>query len=283
MALPSKLGPIDRHIGGLLGSITSYGVNADAVVQQSFFGAAAPGGAASLALAATEGADTAAMTVGLAITTTMAITEGADTASAAVGLAITTSLAATEGADTSAATVNLAVSVALAATEGADTLAASVDVVAGSSDLALDATEGADVLAAVMDREVDPVAPPVAPTPYPDRYQGPTKPLGVIGRLAIERQLAEDNQEIVIAITGLRSETITLAGEGANGAIVGYPVVRHLKSGAVVSDSVLQNGVFVIRVDDLKPNWDSIAFIKSGSSDRLVLSIEGQFDYVDAR
>ena len=116
-----------------------------------------------------------------------------------------------------------------------------------------------------------------------DTFLGPPKPLGVIGRLVIERQLAEDGQDVVIALSGLRSETITLAGESATGAIVGYPVVRHLKSGAIAPDSVLQNGVFVIRVDDLKPNWDSISFIKSGSSDRLVLSIEGQFDYVDAR
>ena len=116
-----------------------------------------------------------------------------------------------------------------------------------------------------------------------DTFLGPPKPLGVIGRLVIERQLAEDGQEVIIAISGLRSETITLASEATNGAIVGYPVVRHLKSGVVVPESVLQNGVFVIRVDDLKPNWDSIAFIKSGSSDRLALSIEGQFDYVDAR
>jgi len=114
-----------------------------------------------------------------------------------------------------------------------------------------------------------------------DTFLGPPKPLGVIGRLVIERQLAEDGQEVVIALSGLRSETITLAGESAAGAIVGYPVVRHLKSGDVVSDSVLQNGVFVIRVDDLKGDWDNIAFIKSGSDDRVQLQIESLFEYVE--
>ena len=114
-----------------------------------------------------------------------------------------------------------------------------------------------------------------------DTFLGPPKPLGVIGRLVIERQLAEDGQEVVIALSGLRSETITLAGESAAGAIVGYPVVRHLKSGDVVSDSVLQNGVFVIRVDDLKPIWDNLVFIKSGNDDRVLVQIESLFEYVE--
>ena len=114
-----------------------------------------------------------------------------------------------------------------------------------------------------------------------DTFLGPPKPLGVIGRLVIERQLAEDGQEVVIALSGLRSETITLAGESAAGAIVGYPVVRHLKSGAIVPDSVLQNGVFVIRVDDLKPVWDNLVFIKSGNDDRVLVQIESLFDYVE--
>ena len=61
-----------------------------------------------------------------------------------------------------------------------------------------------------------------------DTFLGPPKPLGVIGRLVIERQLAEDGQEVVIALSGLRSETITLAGESAAGKIIGYPVVRQL-------------------------------------------------------
>lgn len=114
-----------------------------------------------------------------------------------------------------------------------------------------------------------------------DTFLGPPKPLGVIGRLVIERQLAEDGQDVVIALSGLRSETITLAGESASGKVIGYPVVRHLKSGAVVTDSVLQNGVFVIRVDDLKGDWESIAFIKSGNDDRVLVQIESLFDYVE--
>jgi len=114
-----------------------------------------------------------------------------------------------------------------------------------------------------------------------DTFLGPPKPLGVIGRLVIERQLAEDGQEVVIAVSGLRSETVTLAGESVSGNIIGYPVVRHLKSGAVVTDSILQNGVFVIRVDDLKGDWDNIAFIKSGSDDRVAVTIESLFEYVE--
>jgi len=278
MALPSKLGPNGSDIGGLVGSITSYGFNADAVVQTSFFEAAAAPTTSDLSLAATEGADTASATVGLAITAALAATEGADSASGTAGLVVSLSLSASEAADTASSAVDLVVSLACAASEGADTLDASLDVVAGASDLALDATEGADVLAALMDRPADPL---VGPAAYPDRFAGPVKPLGVLGRLAIERQLAEDGQEVIVAITGLRSETVTIAGESTSGSIIGYPVVRHLKSGAIVTDSVLQNGVFVIRVDDLKPVWDNLVFIKSGSDDRVQLQIESLFEYVE--
>jgi len=114
-----------------------------------------------------------------------------------------------------------------------------------------------------------------------DTFLGPPKPLGVIGRLVIERQLAEDGQDVVIALSGLRSETVTIAGESTSGSIIGYPVVRHLKSGAIVTDSVLQNGVFVIRVDDLKPIWDNLVFIKSGNDDRVLVQIESLFEYVE--
>lgn len=321
MALPSKLGPITNHIGGLVGSITSYGHNADAVVQQSFFEAAAPVSGPSLALsvtegadtaagtvalaislsmAATEGADTAAGTVGLQMSLSLAATEGADTASSAVGLAITLSLAATEGADTCSATaelalslnmsaaegadtasgtLSLALSLALGATEGADTLDGAVTITAAAVDLSMAVTEGADGFLAAIAIYIPPAI--TGPAPFADRFAGPVKPLGVIGRLAIERQLAEDGQEIVIAITGLKSETITLGGEASNGSIVGYPVVRQLKSGSVVPESIVQNGVFVIRVDDLKPDWENIAFIKSGNDDRVSIEIESLFDYIE--
>ena len=278
MALPSKLGPIDQHIGGLLGSLASYGVNADAVVQASFFESAAPASSSDLSLAVTEGADTASSSLGLAIGLSMAVTEGADSASGTAGLVVSLSLSASEAADTASSAVDLVVSLACAASEGADTLDASLDVVAGASDLALDATEGADIFTALMDRPADPL---VGPAAYPDRFAGPVKPLGVLGRLAIERQLAEDGQEVIVAITGLRSETVTIAGESTSGSIIGYPVVRHLKSGAIVTDSVLQNGVFVIRVDDLKPVWDNLVFIKSGNDDRVQLQIESLFEYVE--
>jgi hypothetical protein len=122
-----------------------------------------------LALAATEGADTAAVTVN--VTAAMAVTDGAD--SAAANVTVTAALAVTDGADSAA--VNINVTAALAITEGADTAAASINATAGLAategadtadfsleaalaEFALAATEGADT--ASFDLSADAVAPP---------------------------------------------------------------------------------------------------------------------------
>ncbi len=183
MALPSKLGPNGSDIGGLVGSITSYGVNADAVVQEGFFGAA-PASSVSMALSAiegadlcsaamdlvavpvnmslsaTEGADIASATMSLAVAMSLAAIEGADTASGAVALVQSMALTATEGADLASAGVSLVQSMSLAAVEGADLCVASMDVVTASIDMTLDATEGADTCSAAMDIVVPEVVTP---------------------------------------------------------------------------------------------------------------------------
>lgn len=123
------------------------------------------GGATPLALAATDGADTAAFAFE-ADSTPMALaaTDGADTAAATVN--VTASLAATDGADSAAATVN--VTAALAATDGADSAAASVNATASlaatdgadsaaatvTADCSLQATDGADDAAMAFEEEV---------------------------------------------------------------------------------------------------------------------------------
>lgn len=116
--------------------------------QLDAFQADAGGGSVSLSLAATEGADVAAASVGLALSLNLSATEGADTASAAVGLALSMSLSAVEGADIASASVGLALTASLAATEGADVLAATASVGSATSDLSLAVTEGADTFGA---------------------------------------------------------------------------------------------------------------------------------------
>lgn len=102
-----------------------------------------PAGASnSLSLAATEGADSASLTVH--VTASLAATEGADTSSATV--TVNASLAATEGADVFAGTLaDGTVPMALAATEGADSSAGQVNVTAS-----LAVTEGADTSAGTI-------------------------------------------------------------------------------------------------------------------------------------
>lgn len=94
-------------------------------------------------LAATEGADTASMSIGITGSLSFAVTEGADTASLAISAKTTSSLAATEGADTASLTVSVIVSGSLAATEGADTASFSV-AVGNTSTCSFAVTEGAD-------------------------------------------------------------------------------------------------------------------------------------------
>jgi len=120
------------------------------------------------------------------------------------------------------------------------------------------------------------------PPPTPDRFQAAPLSGGVMGRLAIERPLVDYNQDIIISISGLASETVTLYAESASGVRIGNVPLHYLKTGKGVDGSSIQNGTYVIKADDLKWTWDNIAFLKSGSSDRVALTIESQFDYVEA-
>jgi len=115
-----------------------------------------------------------------------------------------------------------------------------------------------------------------------DTHRGPAKKIGVMGRLAIERPLADLESEIVISIDGLSSETVSLYAEGVDGTKIADVPIYHLRSGKKVIGSAIQNGVYVIRPDDLKWTWDNIAFLKSGNSDRVGLTIESPFDYVES-
>ena len=114
-----------------------------------------------------------------------------------------------------------------------------------------------------------------------DTFKGPPKKAGVIGRLSLDRQLSDYGFDILISISGMRSETIQIQGEAANGTLLGPVEIQPEKSSALIPDAMLQNGVFVIHIDDLKRDWDNLAFIKSGSDDRATITIESPFDYVE--
>jgi hypothetical protein len=106
------------------------------------------GGAATLTLAATEGADTANFSVALAPSLNLAATEGADTANFSIGLRQRVTLAAVEGADTASFSIGLRQNVTLAAVEGSDTAAFSVGL---RQRLDLAAVEGADTASFTLD------------------------------------------------------------------------------------------------------------------------------------
>ena len=114
-----------------------------------------------------------------------------------------------------------------------------------------------------------------------DTFQGPPKKQGVIGRLVLDRALANYGFDITIAVSGLSSESLSLYAEGVDGSIVGEPTIYRNTNKVI--ENPIQNGVFTIRIDDIKPGWDNIVFIKSGSLDRVKLDIESMFDYVEAR
>lgn len=79
-------------------------------------------------LAATEAADTAAMSATVETSGDLAATEGADTAAISATVSTAGDLAATEAADTLAASASVITAGDLAATEGADTFAGSITV-----------------------------------------------------------------------------------------------------------------------------------------------------------
>jgi hypothetical protein len=100
--------------------------------------------AVTMALAATEGADLSSAGVNLVQSMALAAVEGADTASGSVALVASINLAAVEGADICASNVALLITMAMAGTEGADLCGASMDLVASGVSMSLDVTEGAD-------------------------------------------------------------------------------------------------------------------------------------------
>jgi hypothetical protein len=234
------------------------------------------GAVASISLSATEGSDLAAGSLAVVVSLALAATEGADIGAGTVSVLMLLSLAATDGADTCSASVTVVASsdMAIAATEGADTLLAAMAVL--TTDLLLSATEGADLAAFY----IFPVLPPVA---NPDRFQAPAKKGGVIGRLSLDRPLSDYGFDILVSISGCSSETIQIIGESASGKLLGPPEIQPEKSSKLIPDAIVQNGNYVIHIDDLMPDWDNLAFIKSGSSDRISVVIEGPFDWVDAR
>lgn len=96
-------------------------------------------------LAATEAADSALFNVsGATVATSLAATEAADTAAVAITAKTGTSLAATEAADTAALTASAQTRTTLAATEGADTAAVSISA---KTAVSLAATEATDIAA----------------------------------------------------------------------------------------------------------------------------------------
>ena len=106
------------------------------------------GGAPSFSAALTEGADTLAAQVGVAVASSLAQTKGADVLAAQVGPQVAASLAQTEGADTLAAQAGPTVASSASLSEGADVLAAAVSVSAGALQFSAAMAEGADALAA---------------------------------------------------------------------------------------------------------------------------------------
>lgn len=114
-----------------------------------------------------------------------------------------------------------------------------------------------------------------------DQFQGPPKKQGIIGRLALDRQLSDYGVDILIAISGLSSETLQICGESSGGNILSPTEIQPEKGTTLIPNAIVQNGTFVIHIDDLKPDWDNLAFIKSGSSDPVKITIESLFDYVE--
>lgn len=113
-----------------------------------------------------------------------------------------------------------------------------------------------------------------------DAFKGPPQNQGVIGRLVLDRALVDYGFDIYIGINGLTSETITVHGEDARGNLVQGPPVHDSRTKNEVEQ--IQNGSFVIRIDDIEDVWANLAFVKSGGMDSASLQIESAFDYVDA-
>lgn len=113
-----------------------------------------------------------------------------------------------------------------------------------------------------------------------DAFKGPPQKQGVIGRLVLDRALFDYGFDIHFSITGLSSEAMTIYGETTDGALVKGPTVHDPRTLNAVEQT--QNGAFVIRIDDIKPEWDSLAFVKSGSLDNANIQIDSVFQWVDA-
>lgn len=115
-----------------------------------------------------------------------------------------------------------------------------------------------------------------------DTFKGPPQKQGIIGRLDIGRQPSSYALPVFFSIRGLSSETITIQGEASNGLLSDGPPIRYLSSNRLVDGTTIQNGDYVISVDDFDPKWTALCFTKSGSLDRLDLQFESPFEYVTA-
>ena len=124
--------------------------------------------------------------------------------------------------------------------------------------------------------------PPIVIAPTPDRFRGPAPKQGPMGWLAIERELSDYNFDTIIAVSGCQSETVTITGEKFDGTIMAYPQLRYYKTGKKLDTSVVQNGTYVITQDDMHDEWDAIGFIKSGPNDRIKLTIDSLFGFIEA-
>ena len=113
-----------------------------------------------------------------------------------------------------------------------------------------------------------------------DAFKGPPQKQGVIGRLVLDRALLNYGFDIYFGIKGLSSESIAVYGETTNGALVQGPTVHDSRTLNAVEQ--IQNGSFVIRIDDIKGEWDSLAFVKSGGLDNANIQIDSVFQWVDA-
>jgi len=115
-----------------------------------------------------------------------------------------------------------------------------------------------------------------------DTFKGPPQKQGIIGRLALDRQLADYGFAIYFSFRGLSSESITIQGESSKGVLSDGPTIRYAKSLVAVDGNTIQNGDFLIRMDDLDQKWENLCFIKSGALDRLEIQLDSPFDYVEA-
>lgn len=164
-----------------------------------------PPGNPTLELTATEGADTAAFTIGLQQRIVVAATEGADTPSFSVRIRPRITLAATEAPDTPSFTVGLRQRVALAATEASDTASFAVGL---RQRAALAATEGADTASFTL------AALSTASLALSTTEAADTAAFAIAGRVSVSLATTEgaDTAAFTVDVIAAGAVTVALAG-----------------------------------------------------------------------